>query len=317
MKLKRLLSTILSVSILGGISFVYADSSEPKQQARDLNPQPTLPSETPTESPIEIGLKREKDKFESRCPGKFIVTKKTIERVDHFLLARTLSCINEVFDRYENITASFVNCLKAQSEDEGTFFRIAVMDKSAFAQFLYHGVNEQEIKLNLKDYSFHDGIPATFHHRFIISKHIESGFSSPVDTSRIYEAILLHEMGHWIAYNCGYTLRSSVGEIEEKSKALGLKCTDSLRRIMERGYVIDMQESQELKERAIRIEVLEIAREIYDCYETFISTYGEKNDAEWIAEVCKHAWGSREPNGLGKAMLYWLAERNKQFGHNK
>lgn len=313
MKLKKLLSIILSIGMVGGMPTVFAEPCgnvddeimdlQPKTEGLQRKMQMLTLSNKIWREAIKKGggafttenyFKTQKAIFENHSPGLFVINPTAIRTVDHFLLAMNIECINSIFTEYPNITkylAKKLQLTNGKLEINSDESRFAISSKYGF------GVT-QSISLNPRLYSDFEAIPAVGYNSYQALTNIEMGFFSPAEECNLPVRMVLHEIGYLLEMNYPYF---PMFDVAQESKALGLRPMEDT-------------SFDSLKWRAIKIEIIKIAKEKYGYEGTgFISNYGAYNDARWFAEVFAHAWGSREPNALGKAMLDWLYEKDKDI----
>lgn len=312
MKLVKPLSAILSFSLLFasiGNCTNTLGLGEPAEIPRDertlkemeLLARRFLSKQKPGFSEDEF-LRREIERFEKRCPGVFIVNPETVKNMDHYLLAKNLHCINDVFDRYPNATTYFISNLQ-QTHDK---FEIDIFSDHAFAAFEYKMDKAEttywEPKIYFNPYFYRpiEGIPAIGVHAYQIQQNINQEHFSPVDEEHIPEKIPLHEMGHWFELNDPFL--PICHTINKESIRFGLDPLVHISPII-------------AKQRAIKINILMIARDKYGCKGPWsISKYNKLDDGDWFAELFSYALGSRDANILRRAMLDWLKQEDEKIG---
>lgn len=312
MKLVKPLSAILSFSLLFAIIGNCTNTlglGEPAEIPRDertlkemeLLARRFLSKQRPGFSEDEF-LRREIEKFETRCPGFFKVNPKAIENMDHYLLAKNLHCINDVFDRYPNATTYFILNLQ-QRQDK---FEIDIFSDHAFAAFEYKMDKaettywEPKIYFNPYFYSPIGGIPAVGVHAYQILQNINQEHFSPVDEEHILDKVILHEMGHWFELNDPFLPICS--DINNESRKFGFEPL---------GHISQTR----AKQRAIKINVAKITKDMFGYTGPWsISKCSELDDSEWFAEWFSCAMGSRKLNFIMQVILYWLQTEDEKIG---
>lgn len=246
------------------------------------------------------------NEFKTIGQGKFDVDRTAIDKLPPRVLALFMGQINMILKAYPNIFRKYREYVLQQDRFIITVADSKQLPNEACAQYMpvskHLVINEDMAKVNLD--------------RFLsdTNRSKKFGHLSTCDFDKLIESLVAHEMGHVIHHTiaAGQMLCPNPLMPLEVSKVsyqdANMRAGKGYTKISYEAFLFEPV-------LYMKKDVLKTAKEKFGYTGNgYISKYGKTNDMEWFAEVCAHAFCSKEPNALGKAMQEFLKEQNDKYG---